>query len=141
MSTYGSGPNGRTEVEQDLGSAFFADAILNRPGNKISRKWQKRRPKIKPGLANFSWIVLKLKLLSSEYSCLRLVNTFTKIFSSPGGCNRLNIVKPKNGLATNNNTANQKYILAFLYWYMLSQIKISCNCATKFNRKSSQIRL
>ena len=67
------------------------------------------------GLARFLRITDMLEALSSLYSSLRMLNTLMKIFSAAGGCKRLNIVKPKNGFATNNSAARQKYILAVLY--------------------------
>jgi hypothetical protein len=84
-------------------------------GKSIFRKYKKRKKNTLAGSASFFSKVLKSLLLSSEYSCLRLLKALTKIFSSAGGWLRLNIPNPKKGFATNNNTAKQKYILAVLY--------------------------
>ena len=83
-------------------------------GKSIFRKYKKRNKNSLAGSASFFNTVLKSLLLSSEYSCLRLLKTLTNIFSSAGGCTRLNMLKPRKGFATNSNTAKHKYILAVL---------------------------
>ena len=81
-------------------------------GKIMLKRKEKRKINCSTGSANFFWIAAALNLLFSGSSSLRLVNAFTKMFSTAGGCIRLNMVKPKNGFATNSNTARLKIILA-----------------------------
>jgi hypothetical protein len=55
-------------------------------------------------------------LLSLTYSSFLFVNDFTKMLASEGGFKRLNMLKPRNGLATKNNTASENSIFAVLKW-------------------------
>jgi hypothetical protein len=83
-------------------------------GKRILNKTQKRKANCWAASASFFWIVSVLTLLLSRSSSLRLANTLTKILSTAGGCSLLNMLKPKKGLATKNNTAKKKNIFADL---------------------------
>ena len=120
-------------------SVIFLPAA-NNAGKRILNRKEKRKSTCLTGSANFFWRACISKLLSSVYSCLRLVKDFMKILWSAGGWMRLNIVKPKNGLATSSNTAKYKYMPTDLnIWFWAFNIIIDYKYHAKFNNNRLQI--
>ena len=93
-------------------------------GKSRHKRLEKRKNDWLTGSANFFAMVRISKLLFLTYSCLRLVNALTNILWAAGGCTQLNMLKPKNGFATNSKTANERYILADLNLYMFLKLQL-----------------
>ena len=113
LSRYGGCAGNRLSCSlrnKRLDEFFAANAKGKIIPNSIA-KCNKTKPS---GSANFFWTKVESKLLSSTYSCLRLVNAFTQIVKCFKWLMFARELKPINGLATNISTAKQKRTIADL---------------------------